>query len=80
MIGELDSNSTLVTDKDELVCKVYECFGIELVQLKTGKATKGICAKLDTEKRNICLNFVLATLKTDKCRDLSNRPAITLVT
>lgn len=33
----------------------------------------------DTEKRNIFLSFVLATLKTDKCRDLSNRPAIPLV-
>ena len=33
----------------------------------------------DTEKRNIFLIFVLATLKTDKCRDLSNRPAVPLV-
>ena len=33
----------------------------------------------DTEKRNIFLTFVLATLKTDKCRDLSNRPAVPLV-
>ena len=29
----------------------------------------------DMEKRNIFLTFVLATLKTAKCRDLSNRPA-----
>lgn len=33
----------------------------------------------DTEKRNIFLSFVLATLKTAKCRDLSNRPAVPLV-
>lgn len=33
----------------------------------------------DTGKRNIFLTFVLTTLKTDKCRDLSNRPAIPLV-
>ncbi len=34
----------------------------------------------DTEKRNIFLSFVLTTLKTAKCRDLSNRPAVPLVT
>lgn len=33
----------------------------------------------DMEKRNIFLTFVLATLKTAKCRDLSNRPAVPLV-
>ncbi len=94
--------------------------GIEqLIQLKTGKAKKGIytiqhinsyhsqlkklmrrfndvstkhlnnylvwnnlvnyAKESDTEKRNIFLTFVLATLKTDKCRDLSNRPAVPLV-
>lgn len=79
MMGEIDINSTLVTDIDELVCNVYECYWYCMVQLKTGKAKKGIYAKeTDTEKRNIFLNFVLTTLKTDKCRDLSNRPAIPL--
>lgn len=34
----------------------------------------------DIKKRNIFLTFVSATLKTDKCRDLSNRPTIPLVT
>ncbi len=33
----------------------------------------------DTEKRNIFLSFVLATLKTAKCRDISNRLAVPLV-
>ena len=33
----------------------------------------------DTEKRNIFLSFVLATLKAAKCRKLSNRPAVPLV-
>ncbi len=33
----------------------------------------------DTDKRNIFLSFVLATLKTAKCRDISNRPAVPLV-
>lgn len=80
-MGELDSNSTLVTDKMNSYVRFTNAIGIELVQLKTGKAKKGIYAKeTDTEKRNIFLNFVLATLKTDKCRDLSNRPAIPLVT
>lgn len=32
----------------------------------------------DMEKRNIFLSFVLATLKTAKCRELSNRPAVPL--
>jgi hypothetical protein len=32
----------------------------------------------DTEKKNIFFSFVLATLKTSKCRDLSSRPAIPL--
>lgn len=32
----------------------------------------------NTEKKNIFLSFVLVTLKTGKCRDLSNRPAIPL--
>lgn len=90
-----------------------------LVQLKTGKAKKGIyniqhinsyhsqlkrfmrgfngvstkylnnylvwnnlvnyAKESDMEKRNIFLTFVLATLKTAKCRDLSNRPAVPLV-
>ncbi len=36
--------------------------------------------KSDVEKSNIFLTFVLTTLKTDKCRDLSNRPAVPLVT
>ena len=93
--------------------------GIDLVQLKTGKAKKGIyniqhinsyhsqlkrfmrgfngvstkylnnylvwnnlvnyAKESDMEKRNIFLTFVLATLKTAKCRDLSNRPAVPLV-
>ena len=91
---------------------------IDLVQLKTGKAKKGIyniqqinsyhsqlnrfmrgfngvstkylnnylvwnnlvnyAKESDMEKRNIFLTFVLATLKTGKCRDLSNRPAVPL--
>ncbi len=33
----------------------------------------------DTEKKNIFLSFVLATLKSVKCRDLPNRLAIPLV-
>lgn len=33
----------------------------------------------DVGKRNIFLPFVLDILKTDKCRDLSNRPTIPLV-
>ena len=32
----------------------------------------------DMEKRNIFLSFVLVTLKTAKCRELSNRPAVPL--
>jgi hypothetical protein len=80
MMGELDSNSTLVTDKMNSYVRFTNAIGIELIELKTGKATKGIYAKeTDTEKRNIFLNFVLVTLKTDRCRDLSNRPAIPLV-
>ena len=73
--------------------------GIDLVQLKTGKAKKGIYniqhinsyhSQLKRFMRgfngvstkylnNIFLTFVLATLKTAKCRDLSNRPAVPLV-
>jgi len=64
MMGELDSNSTLVTDKMNSYVRFTNAIGIGLVQLKTGKAKKGIYAKkTDTEKRNIFLNFVLATLK-----------------
>lgn len=92
---------------------------IELVQLKTGKAKKGIyniqhinnyhsqlkrfmsgfngvstkylnnylvwnnivnyAKETDVEKRNIFLTFVLITLKSIKCRNLSKRLAIQLV-
>ncbi len=118
--GRIKSNATLVTDKMNSNVRFTNANGIEqLIQLKTGKAKKGIytiqhinsyhsqlkklmrrfngvstkhlnnylvwnslvnyAKESDTEKRNIFLTFVLATLKTDKCRDLSNRPAVPLV-
>ena len=98
---------------------LHHIYGIDLMQLKTGKAKKSIyniqhinsyhsqlkrfmrgfngvstkylnnylvwnnlvnyAKESDIEKRNIFLTFVLATLKTAKCRDLSNRPAVPLV-
>lgn len=104
---------------EDFVAKERFANGIDLVQLKTGKAKKGIyniqhinsyhsqlkrfmrgfngvstkylnnylvwnnlvnyAKESDMEKRNIFLTFVLATLKTAKCRDLSNRPAVHLV-
>lgn len=62
--GRIKNYATLVTDK----MNSYVRF------------TNDIYAKeSDTEIRNIFLSFVLATLKTDKCRDLPNRPAVLLV-
>src|SRR5699024_10261166 len=115
----IKTNSTLVTDKMNSYVRFTNANGIDLVQLKTGKAKKGIyniqhinsyhsqlkrfmrgfngvstkylnnylvwnnlvnyAKESDMEKRNIFLTFVLATLKTAKCRDLSNRPAVPLV-
>lgn len=117
--GRIKTNSTLVTDKMNSYVRFTNANGIDLVQLKTGKAKKGIyniqhinsyhsqlkrfmrgfngvstkylnnylvwnnlvnyAKESDMEKRNIFLTFVLATLKTAKCRDLSNRPAVPLV-
>ena len=117
--GRIDPSATLVTDKMNSYVRFSNANGIELVQLKTGKAKKGIyniqhinsyhsqlkrfmrgfngvstkylnnylvwnnlvnyAKESDMEKRNIFLTFVLATLKTAKCRDLSNRPAVPLV-
>ena len=113
------SAATLVTDKMNSYVHFSNANGIELVQLKTGKAKKGIyhiqhinsyhsqlkkfmrgfngvstkylnnylvwnnlvnyAKKTDTEKRNIFLSFVLATFKSAKSRDISNRPAVPLV-
>jgi transposase-like protein len=33
----------------------------------------------DTEKKIVLLTFVLTTLKTDRCKDLSSRPAVPLI-
>ena len=117
--GRIKTNSTLVTDKMNSYVRFTNANGIDLVQLKTGKAKKGIyniqhinsyhsqlkrfmrgfngvstkylnnylvwnnlvnyAKESDMEKRNIFLTFILATLKTAKCRDLSNRPAVPLV-
>lgn len=117
--GRIKTNSTLVTDKMNSYVRFTNANSIDLVQLKTGKAKKGIyniqhinsyhsqlkrfmrgfngvstkylnnylvwnnlvnyAKESDMEKRNIFLTFVLATLKTAKCRDLSNRPAVPLV-
>ena len=114
--GRIKTNSTLVTDKMNSYVRFTNANGIDLVQLKTGKAKKGIyniqhinsyhsqlkrfmrgfngvstkylnnylvwnnlvnyAKESDMEKRNIFLTFVLATLKTAKCRDLSNEAEV----
>ena len=118
-IRGLSQEKVCVTDKMNSYVRFTNANGIDLVQLKTGKAKKGIyniqhinsyhsqlkrfmrgfngvstkylnnylvwnnlvnyAKESDMEKRNIFLTFVLATLKTAKCRDLSNRPAVPLV-
>lgn len=114
--GRINSESTLITDKMHSYVRFAKANGIELVQLKNGKAKKGIyniqhinsyhsllkrflrrfngvstkylnnylvwhnfvnyVKKTDTEKHNVLLAFALTTLKSERCRDISNRPAV----
>ena len=67
---ELEFDKTLPKDKLNILCEVTD-------EIFAKKNIPNIEQSLG--KRNIFLTFVLATLKTAKCRDLSNRPAVPLV-